>query len=301
MSYYFNESMRNDILKNIDFGAITVIIATTNDKKIELYKQFLNYFGYISGIKLPTYSIPEIDSSFKMDCPEPYYEFKDNAALKASYLYYKINEKELTGSEFVTNDNYIIIANDSGLRISELGGWPDIKTARAYKDVYAPELGNKLTSAEAIIYQMNKHNLPTDSWINSNYDVDKVHATSVSSTCILTHTRQQPNYRNNIHTETKFQEVAIIDPRTNESEVQIKTMWDITTPIRRYDDDTTQYDLKPISKLSIETLMLLGDPMFESFMECMYKALDDFIDNPDKDAMEYPNSYMKGEKRYENC
>ena len=112
---YFSESMRNDILKNIDFGFgdITVIIATTNDKKIELYKQFLKYFGYISGIKLPTYSIPEINSSFKMDCPEPYYEFKDNAALKASYLYYKINEKELTGSEFVTND--------SGLRISELG------------------------------------------------------------------------------------------------------------------------------------------------------------------------------------
>ena len=292
MSYYFNESMRNDILKNIDFGAITVIIATTNDKKIELYKQFLNYFRYISGIRLPTYSIPEMNSSFKMDCPEPYYEFKDNAALKASYLYYKINEKELSGSEFVINgnDNYIIIANDSGLQISELGGWPGVKTKRCYKDVYAPELGKELTSAEAIIYQMNKHNLPTDSWDNSSYDVDKVHAMFVSSTCILTHTRQQPNYRNNIHVETKFQEVAIIDPRTNDSEIQIETMWDITTPIRRYDNDTTQYDSKPISKLSIETLMLLGDPIFESFMECMYKALDDFIDKPDKNVMEYSNS-----------
>lgn len=290
---YFSESMRNDILKNIDFGFgdITVIIATTNDKKIELYKQFLKYFGYISGIKLPTYSIPEINSSFKMDCPEPYYEFKDNAALKASYLYYKINEKELTGSEFVTNDNYIIITNDSGLRISELGGWPGVKTKRCYKDASA-ELGRNVTSAEAIIYQMNKYNLPADSWNYSNYDVDKVHATYVSSTCILTHTRQQPKYRKNIHTETKFQEVAIIDPRTNDSEIQIETMWDITTPIRRYDDDTTQYDSKPISKLSIETLMLLGDPMFESFMECMYKALDDFIDK----------SYDKEEEkeRYEN-
>lgn len=292
MSYYFNESMRNDILKNIDCGDITVIIATTNDKKIELYKQFLHYFRYISGIRLPTYSIPEMNSSFKMDCPEPYYEFKDNAALKASYLYYKINEKELSGSEFVINgnNNYIIIANDSGLQISELGGWPGVKTKRCYKDVYAPELGKELTSAEAIIYQMNKHNLPTDSWDNSSYDVDKVHATFVSSTCILTHTRQQPNYRNNIHVETKFQEVAIIDPRTNDSEIQIETMWDITTPIRRYDNDTTQYDSKPISKLSIETLMLLGDPIFESFMECMYKALDDFIDKPDKNVMEYSNS-----------
>lgn len=228
------------------------------------------------AIHFDYYAIPDLCSTYNMNCPEPYYTFGENSELKANYVNFDITEKEncFGGCEFFSNGNFIVISNDCGLEISELNNWPGVKTKRCNKYI------RMNTSAEAIIYRLNEEHFQKTPLDEMFYDASKLHALYTSSTTVLTHIK---DYDNNIHcktyTNTYSQDVGIIDPRIKNPNESIETMWDITTPISRFEENEHifYYDNRPISKLNIDTLILLDDPMFKSLRKSILDALVDLI------------------------
>lgn len=260
-----------EILFNIirkKYSNINVIIATTNNKKIEMFKQCLRHFTNLSGVLFNVYTISDLDPTYKIKYPKPRSIFSDNAKLKSSHIYSDIKEGKLTVPKSIRDSNYFIITNDSGLLIPGLD-WPGTRTEVAYEDVSTPELGKGLTSAEAILYRFKKREYERDfsSWIFSR-------PLYVSSTCI------RRNFSFSIHhrlprVRTASHQIEIIDPRIENPNIHIETMGDITRLVNIHcnSEPITSYDPRPISQLSTETLMLSGDPMFDSFMYSMFDTL----------------------------
>lgn len=83
-----------------------IILATNNEGKLKEIKEILSKFEIISLKEI------NIDVEIKEDGET----FEENASKKAKYIYEKTKIP--------------CIADDSGLEIESLGGWPGVKTAR---------------------------------------------------------------------------------------------------------------------------------------------------------------------------
>lgn len=257
-----------DMFKNVRGIEMYVLIATENRTKIDYFNSFIRYFKYLTGIKLIPITISDMDSEYKLNYPEPYYSFRENARLKADCVYFDINEGKITGSHILKahNDPFMILTNDSGLCIQELDGWPGVKTKRCYEEV-----GTR-TAAEAIIGEIdNKLGVYRDDY--GNYDNNKLHATYKSSTCVIVGNLKSRHIHPYTVVKSASHNVGISDPRIMDTNLLIETMWDITTLINRYDNRIVRYSSNPISKTNIETLMLACEPIYKSFMLSMTDAI----------------------------
>lgn len=246
--------------------SIPILLATTNKTKIKKFRKYINYMEYTLNIEFSVYSIDEF--GYDPNCPEPYFTFEQNASLKANVTYFDVCEDEIGLNN--KKKLFIILANDSGLRVNELNGWPGVKTKRNWLEFVDdhPEVD---TSAKGILY--NTIETREKPILNGEY----VSATTALLGGYLLTEVENPV----VVTNTKSSTVRIIDPRKCSAEFAnypLETMWDVTTPAKynpcEDDGPFTIYEPKPISAMSDEQLMLLDDPMFKSCYASLHSILN---------------------------
>ena len=242
---------------------IPIILATTNATKIRKITRFAEIWQWEHRIGLRVYTPNDIGIA-DIDCPEIYYTFEQNAALKVDHMIWTLNEDRGLKCDFdIKKDPYIIMANDSGLEIPVLNNWPGVKTKRCCK-------GTDMTSAEYILYELNRK-IPN----SEDHDGYVVNATVAKLF----------NYgTDNVFTSSSkdFQDVIISRPECSD---KVFTMWDICSPYRVYSNGYIA-QCKTYTQMSIDESILYGDYMwksFESVMKCIEPEINEYIERRKKE------------------
>ena len=248
---------------------LPVILATTNKTKIEKFTEFLSLFEYRCGIKFHIDTLKSIGLE-SFDCPEPYYTYEENARLKNAMVFYYINEGK-TQFQYPVSD-YLIITDDTGLEISDLDGWPGVKTKRAAETI--PHYTG-MTSAEAILEKLST--LPDK--------LEKLHG-ALKSSCVVSLAYDRPvdgSEPSRIIPSDRMtfcgfgtQLVRFVEPEKDE---KVFTAWDICSPSNADEiSGLFHYNLPVYSKMPISKSMLYEDYMWQSFKKAMDSALDAYKD-----------------------
>ena len=245
---------------------IPIILATTNATKIEKFMRFIEVWEWNHQIKLKGYTIYDLGIK-NFDCPEIYYTYEANAALKADYMKYMLKEDPDVKCDFdINKDPYIIMANDSGLEIPALDNWPGIRTKRCCK-------GTDMTSAEYILHEIGCK-LPKDE------DHDGVMKTS--TVALLTNFDASEAIHWTQCSGKGEQDVNIEHPTCPE---KLYTAWDICSPYRVYSNGYIA-QCKTYTQMSIDESILYGDYIWKSFdsvMKCIEPEINEYIERRKKE------------------
>ena len=98
-----------------------IVLASNNSKKIKEIKDILN------GLEYEVYSLNDMD--INIDVEEDGITFEENSKKKATEIYSYLKKRG--------EDNFLVLADDSGLEVDYLNGEPGIYSAR-----YSGEHGN---------------------------------------------------------------------------------------------------------------------------------------------------------------
>ena len=98
-----------------------IVLASNNSKKIKEIKDILN------GLEYEVYSLNDMD--INIDVEEDGITFEENSKKKATEIYSYLKKRG--------EDNFLVLADDSGLEVDSLNGAPGVYSAR-----YAGEHGN---------------------------------------------------------------------------------------------------------------------------------------------------------------
>lgn len=238
---------------------IHVVIASSSSIKIEKMEAVISSFAFRTGIKL----IPVTLDNMLVDhisCIEPYYNYESNAILKVDTAYYHLNEGKIIGGPgqmWFDHEPYIIMANDSGLEIPFLNGWPGIFTKRCGKVA-------SLSAAEAIIAKLG----------DNIKDLTKNCGELISATTIMCvrpsanreRVANAPNDRKEMLTEITTQDVRIIDTKSYDH------VHDICRPYVKLSDDTVKMAPDTLSRMDIQTSWMYGDYCCVSVENALMKA-----------------------------
>lgn len=242
---------------------IPIILATTNATKIEKFHRFVEIWGWNHHTRLEMYTPKDLGIE-NFDCPEIYYTYEANAALKADYMKYMLKEDPGVKCDFnIDKDPYIILANDSGLEIPALDNWPGVKTKRCCK-------GTDMTSAEYILHKVGCK-LPIDE------DRDGVMKTSTVALFTNFDTSAVKCIRWAKCVGNGEQDVNISRPTWPE---KLYTAWDICSPYRVYSNGYMA-QCKTYTQMSVDESILYGDYMWKSFdevMKCVGSQIDAYIE-----------------------
>ena len=101
----------------------TIVIASNNKHKLKEFKEILSNYNIITLQ----------DIGYDTDIEENGQTFKENALIKAETIHKYLKNK---------NNNYIVVADDSGLCVDSLNGQPGIYSAR-YAGKYGDNQANR--------------------------------------------------------------------------------------------------------------------------------------------------------------
>ena len=101
----------------------TIVIATNNRHKLEEYKQILTNYNIITLN----------DIGFSEDIEETGETFEENALIKAKTIYNYLKNKK---------QEYLVLAEDSGLCVDALNGAPGVYSAR-YAEIHGDDQANR--------------------------------------------------------------------------------------------------------------------------------------------------------------
>lgn len=226
---------------------IPIILATTNPTKIRKITRFAEIWQWEHRIELRVYTPNDIGIA-DIDCPEIYYTFEQNAALKVDHMIWTLNEDRGLKCDFdIKKDPYIIMASDSGLEIPALNNWPGVKTKRCCMGT-----GLNMTSAEYILHELNRK-IPN----SEDHDGYVVNATVAKLF----------NYgTDNVFTSSSkdCQDVIISRPECSD---KVFTAWDICSPYKYFNGQL--HKCKTYTEMSINESIIYGDYMWQSFEKVM--------------------------------
>ena len=106
-----------------------IVLASNNSKKIKEIKDILN------GLEYEVYSLNDMD--INIDVEEDGITFEENSKKKATEIYSYLKKRG--------EDNFLVLADDSGLEVDSLNGAPGVYSAR-----YAGEHGNDYKKARFV-------------------------------------------------------------------------------------------------------------------------------------------------------
>lgn len=254
---YVRESKKLEEDKNM-IKPIPIILATTNPTKITKMRRFAEIWQWNHRIQLAVYTPSDIGID-DIDCPEIYYTFEQNAALKVDHMIWTLNEDPRVKCDFdIKKDPYIIMASDSGLEIPVLNNWPGVKTKRCCE-------GTGMTSAEYILHEINCKipNIEDHDGCVTNATVAKLF------NCIKD---------DNIFTSSAKHQQDVIIARPECSD-KLYTVWDICSPYKYFNGQLNQ--CKTYTQMTIDESILHGDYMWKSFEKVMApfeSLINEYID-----------------------
>lgn len=107
-----------------------VVVASNNDHKIKEIKEILK--------ELPFEIMSLKEAGIDIDVEESGSTFTENAYIKAKEIY-----------EAISNEDYFVLADDSGIAVDVLGGAPGVYSAR-----YAGEHGNSRKNNDKLLQEL---------------------------------------------------------------------------------------------------------------------------------------------------
>lgn len=110
-----------------------IVLASNNSKKIKEIKDILN------GLEYEVYSLNDMD--INIDVEEDGITFEENSKKKATEIYSYLKKRG--------EDNFLVLADDSGLEVDSLNGAPGVYSAR-----YAGEHGNDYKNNIKLLEEM---------------------------------------------------------------------------------------------------------------------------------------------------
>ncbi|WP_196001513.1 XTP/dITP diphosphatase [Clostridium sp. 1001271B_151109_B4] len=110
-----------------------IVLASNNSKKIKEIKDILN------GLEYEVYSLNDMD--INIDVEEDGITFEENSKKKATEIYLYLKKRG--------EDNFLVLADDSGLEVDSLNGAPGVYSAR-----YAGEHGNDYKNNIKLLEEM---------------------------------------------------------------------------------------------------------------------------------------------------
>ena len=105
-----------------------IVLASNNSKKIKEIKDILN------GLEYEVYSLNDMD--INIDVEEDGITFEENSKKKATEIYSYLKKRG--------EDNFLVLADDSGLEVLALEGAPGVRSARYAGEEATDEENNKL-------------------------------------------------------------------------------------------------------------------------------------------------------------
>ena len=239
----------------VESKELPIIVATTNPTKIKRFEWFIKLWSWNTKINAKMYTLNDLGIT-DFNCPEIYYDFRSNAALKRDMLFWRINEDPASSFKcdikMITRDHYVILADDSGVEIPELNYWPGVKTKRC-GDEY------NMTSAQMITNRVFSE-IPDldDHWgiINS----------AIAAKCVYNDcTDAKKQRRTEVLDAQCSQNVRFVKSPTDAG---LETAWDICAPFVKLHDGTI-YQCNTYSGMTIQTSILYGDYMWKAFEAVM--------------------------------